>query len=267
MIQILLILLVAFSSVLGCATANLTKGQIREDLIKTLNNIDSYCYKMQMYMETSISGEDGKDIVKSSENAYVDVKNKRVKVLINMNEINKARSKLTKAEIYIFDTMEYLHLCSDGKWDNWVKFEVSRDKFESENQVKKQIKLAVLSKIKSLKGKGNYYLLNIEPENETFWKLVMEQEEEHPLLKLLNLDYEDVIKEADMNIWIEKGILFPIRSVLKMKAIIEGEIMKEPFRMTINVEKVYKYYDYNKSVALELPEEAKKARVYEEEWD
>ena len=63
MIQILLILLVAFSSVLGCATANLTKGQIREDLIKTLNNIDSYCYKMQMYMETSISGEDGKDIV------------------------------------------------------------------------------------------------------------------------------------------------------------------------------------------------------------
>ena len=58
----------------------------------------------------------------------------------------------------------------------------------------------------------------------------MEQEEEHPLLKLLNLDYEDVIKEADMNIWIEKGILFPIRCILKMKAIIEGEIMKEPFR-------------------------------------
>ena len=159
--------------------------------------------------------------------------------------------------------MEYLHLCSDGKWDNWVKFEVSRDKFESENQVEKQIKLAVLSKIKSLKGKGNYYLLNIEPEKETFWKLVMEQEEEHPLLKLLNLDYEDVIKEADMNIWIEKGILFPIRCILKMKAIIEGEIMKEPFRS----KKVYKYYDYNKAVALKLPEEAKKARVYEEEWD
>ena len=43
--------------------------------------------------------------------------------------------------------------------------------------------------------------------------------------------------------------------------------MNELFKMTINIKTAYRYHDYNKLVAIELPEEAKNVEIYQEEWD
>ena len=95
----------------------------------------------------------------------------------------------------------------------------------------------------------------------------MEQEEEHPLLKLLNLDYRDVVKEMDMKMWTSKDTFLPVKCHMQMKAVIEKEIMNESFKMIINVKTIYTYHDYNKLANIELPEDAKNAEIYEEEWD
>lgn len=246
----------------------ITHGQMRGNLIEVLNSIDTYGYEMEM--ETTIAGENSSEIVKSNGNGNIDIKNKRMKISININETtNKGKSKSTETEIYVFDIMEYIQSRKDGEW---IKFEVPRHKLDRENRLKKQMKLLMTSKIKNLKDETleniDCYLLNIEPDKEAFWKVIMEQEEEHPLLKLLNLDYEDVVKDMDMKVWISKDKFFPIKCIMQMGAVIQREIMEKPFKMIINVKTAYRYYDHNKSLTIKLPEQAKRAKIYkEEEWD
>ncbi len=253
---------------LGCVT----EEQAKERLFESLHNIKTYTYEMETNMETDISGE-GSEIVQSNINGQVDVEGKRVKLTINTNETtsDRKKSKSTQTQIYIFDTMEYLHSTNSGKDGKWIKFQIHEKKLDSENQVKRQIDLLRTSKIKRLKDKTlenvDCYLLIIEPNKENFWKVIMQQEGEHPLLKLLNLNYVDVVKDMDMKVWVAKNTYPPIKCHMQMKAVIEGEIKEEPFKMTINVKTVYRYHDYNKSLTIELPEEAKNAEIYEEERD
>jgi len=256
----------------GCIKA-ITGGQIRGNVIDVSKNIESYCYDMDRYIETSITGEDSPEIVRSKGNGHVDVKNKRMKVLINIDEwtTDKAQSRSTRTEMYVFDTMEYLYLHSRGKDGRWVKFEAPCNKFDNENHLKKQMELLMTSKITNSQdealGKLDCYLLTIEADKEAFWKVIMEQEEELPLLKLLNLDYRDVVKEMDIKMWTSKDTFLPVKCHMQMKAVIEKEIMNESFKMIINVKTIYTYHDHNKLLAIELPEQAKNAEIYEEEWD
>jgi len=255
----------------GCMKA-VTSEQIRGNLVEVSKDIESYCYEMEMYMETSIVGEDSPEIVKSNHKGHVDVKNKRMKVFINIDEwtTNRTKSKTTQTKMYLLDTMEYLYSHNHGKVGCWVKFEAP-NKFDSENRLKKQMELLMNSKAKKLEGetlgKIDCCLLSVEPDKEALWKVIMEQEEEHPLLKLLNLDYKDVVKEMNMKLWVEKDTFLPAKCYMQMKAVIEREIMNELFKMTISVKTTYRYHDYNKLAAIELPKEAKNAEIYEEEWD
>jgi len=265
--------LIIFPSIVfeGCVKA-ITSEKIRGNLIEVSKKVESYSYEMDMCMETSIAGEDSTEIVKSNRNACVDVNNKRIKISINIDEwsTDRTKSKSTQTEMYIFDTMEYLYSHSHGKKGKWVKLEAP-NKFDSENRLKKQMELLMRSKTKTLEdeslGKVDCYLLSVQPDKEGFWKVIMEQEEEHPLLKLLNLDYGDVVKEMDMKVWVTKNNFLPMKCCMQMKAVIEREIMNELFKMTINIKTAYRYHDYNKLVAIELPEEAKNVEIYQEEWD
>jgi len=260
--------IICFFIILHGCVKTITKREIRENLIEVLNNIDTYSYEMEMYMETSIAGEDSSKVVKSNGNGYIDIKNKKMKISINVNETDKGKSKLTQTEIYIFDAMEYIQ---SGKNTEWIKFEVPRHKLDSENQLKKQMKLVMTSKIKDLKEETfkniDCYLLSIEPDKQSFWKVIMDQDEEHPLFKLLNLDYENVVKDTVMKVGIEKSSFMPIKCIMQMRAVIEKQIMKQPFKMIINIKKVYNYYNYNKPLLIKLPDQAKRAKVYHQEWE
>jgi len=260
--------IICFFIILHGCVKTITKGEIRRNLIDVLNNINTYSYEMEMCMETSIAGEDSTEIVKSNGNGYIDIKNKKMKISINLNETDKEKSRLTQTEIYIFDTMEYIQ---SGKNNEWIKFEVPRYKLDNENQLKKQMKLVMISKIKNLKEETfkniDCYLLSIEPDKQSFWKVIMEQDEEHPLFKLFNLDYESVVKCTDMKVWIEKNSFIPMKCVMQMRAVIEKQIMKQPFKMIINIKKGYSYYNYNTPLVIKLPDQAKSAKVYQEEWE
>jgi len=251
----------------------ITSGQIKGNVIEVSKNIESYCYDMDRYIETSITGEDSPEILRSKGSGHVDVKNKRMKVSINIDEwtADKAQSRSTRTEMYLLDTMEYLYLHSRGKDGRWVKFEAPGNKFDNENHLKKQMELLATSKITNSQdeapGKLDCYLLTIEADKEAFWKVIMEQEEELPLLKLLNLDYRDVVKEMDIKMWTSKDTFLPVKCYMQMKAIIKKEIMNESFIMIINVKTIYTYHNYNKLANIELPEDAKNAEIYEEEWD
>ncbi len=263
-------LMMAFLIVLlGCVT----EEQVIERLTESLHNIKSYSYEMEMNMETDIAGEDSREVVQSTINGQVAVEGKRVKLTINTNETtsDKAKSRSTQTQMYIFDTMEYLHSSNSGKDGKWIKFQVPENRLDSENLAKRQIDLLRTSKIKRLKDETlenlDCYLLSIEPDKENFWKIIMQQEGEHPLLKLLNLNYVDVVKERDMKVWVAKDTFLPVKCHMQMKAVIEGEILKQPFKMTITTKTNYRYHNYNKSMVIELPEEAKDAEIYEEEKD
>lgn len=258
---------------LGCVT----EEQAKERLIESLHNIKTYSYEMETSMETSmetdIAEENSYEVVQSTTNGQVDVESKRVKLIININETTSDRSKSRsrQTEMYIFDIMAYLQSQDSKGRGKWVKFQVTGNRLDNENQVRRQMDLLRTSKIKRLKDETlenvDCYLLSIEPDKEDFWKVIMQQEEEHPLLKLLNLDYRDVVKEMDMKVWVAKDTFLPMKCHMQMKAVIEGKIKEEPFRMTINVKTVYRYHNYNKSLIIELPEEAKNAEIYEKELD
>ena len=263
----------AFIPLLGCAgLGQIADQQIRERLIESLSNVRNYSYEMEMNMETSIDGEDC-EIAQSKGYGEIDVAAKSMMISIEMVEDSpgKVKTKSTRTLIYLIDNMAYSCFGGGKGETRWLRFKVSKDRLESENRVKNQVDLLLSSKIENLgdekAGNTDYYLVSIEPDARDFWGLIMEQEEEHPLLKLLDLDYADIVKEMDMRVWIDKKTFLPSKCAMQMKAIIERTMMKQPFEMTISVSTVCTYHDYNKLTAIELPEEAKKAETYKEEWD
>ena len=108
--------IICFFIILQGCVKKIPKEQIRGNLIEVSNDIDSYGYEMDTNMETSVAGEDSSKVVKSIGNGYIDVKNKKMKLAININETNKGKTKLTHAEIYIFDDMEYMLSGKDSDW-------------------------------------------------------------------------------------------------------------------------------------------------------
>jgi len=255
----------------GCMKA-ITSEQIRVNLVEVSKNVESYSYEMEMYMETDIAGEDS-EIAQTKAYGEIDVAGKRMMVAIDMDETisGEAQTKSTKTLMYVIDNMAYSYSQSVKGKGKWIKFEVPKDTLGNENRLKKLMDLLLRSKIKKLGDEKveniDCYLVSVEPDPKNFWAVIMEQEEEHPLLELLDLDYADIIKDVDMKVWIAKKTFLSAKCHMEMKAVIERTIMKQPFRMTINVRTVCRYHDFNKLTAIELPEEAKGAELYEEEWD
>jgi len=221
-------------------------------------NINSYCYENQIKMKTEIVNKISSktdEVIK----ACMDVEKKRFHLTAILNKTN-GKSKIITYEMYMIDDMAYV-------WSSfkpeWIKFRINEKRWEEENVMRKQIQFIQFSNIRKIK-KGGMYLLKINPPPMDFWNIIMLQTGEHPLLKLLNINYADAIKEMNMEIWTTKDF-YPLKCNMQMKAIIKGKMLKKPFRMIINIKSKYKYWNHNKPLNIQLPEKAKHAKMYVEE--
>ena len=244
----------------GCVT----EEQIKEKIKESLANIKNYSYDMET--KIAIQSKMSSKFVCLNRKAEIDNKGKRAIIKTDMHESMPSTKKeiYAKTLTYIINNTEYNYT----KKNDWIKNKISKNRFDNENRIMAQVNLLLRSNTEKLNhekiGDIDCYIVSVKPDTKEFWILIMEQEEEHPLVQLLNLDYDEVVEEIDMKIWIAKETFLPVKSVMEMQAEIQEEIMKELFKMTINIDTVYRYKDFNKLPIIKLPEEAKKAKIYEE---
>lgn len=238
--------------------------EIREEIIESLSNIKSYSYNVETKIVTQ--SEKHSRTIELKRKANIDINGERAIIVIEryQTELYAKKETSTKAQRYIINNMEY----NFNKGNGWVKNKISENRWYDEDKVRTQMDLVLKSKIEKLKddkiGDIDCYLIRTKPDEREFWILIMEQEEEHPLIKLLNLDYDNIVKGMDMKIWVDKRTFLPIKCIMKLRAVIQKPIMKESFNMKIDIHTVYTYYNYNTLMTIELPDEAKKARIYNE---
>jgi outer membrane lipoprotein-sorting protein len=238
--------------------------EIREEIIESLSNIKSYSYNMETKIVTQ--PEKHSRTIELKRKADMDIKEKKAIILTEryQTKLYGKKETSTKAHTYIINDMEY----NFNKDNGWIKNKISENRWYDEDKIRTQMDLVLKSKIDKLKnekiGDIDCYLIRITSDAREFWILIMEQEEEHPLIKLLNLDYDNVVKGMDMKIWIDKRTFLPVKCMIAMQAVIQKPIMKEPLNMKIDIHTVYTYYNYNTLMNIELPNEAKKARIYNE---
>lgn len=254
------VMLFYITALSGC----IGEEEVREKIIESLSNIKNYSYNM----ETKIVSQDeqSSSIVNLKRKAKMNIKEKKAIILTDRYQTKSYTKKetSTKAQTYIINNMEY----NFNKVNGWIKNKISENRWYDEDKIRTQMDLVLKSKIEKLKdekiGDIDCYLIRTQPNVREFWILIMEQEEEHPLLKLLNLDYDNVVKGIDMKIWVDKRTFLPVKCMMAMRAVIQKPIMKESFNTKIDIHTVYTYYNYNMLMTIDLPDEAKKARIYNE---
>ena len=254
------VMLFYITALYGC----IGEEEVREKIIESLSNIKSYSYSMETKIVTQ--PEKHSRTIKLKRKADIDIKGERAIIVTDRYQTKSYAKKetSTKAQTYIINDME----CNFNKNNGWIKNKISENRWYDEDKIRTQMDLVLKSKIEKLKdekiGDIDCYLIRTKPDAREFWILVMEQEEEHPLIKLLNLDYDNVVKGIDMKIWIDKRTFLPVKCIMAMQAVIQKPIMKESFNMKIDIHTVYIYYNYNTLMTIDLTDQAKKARIYNE---
>ncbi|MDY7081450.1 MAG: DUF6612 family protein, partial [Halobacteria archaeon] len=179
-------------------------------------------------------------------------------------------SQPTNTEIYVVNNTTYIKGRLPGQ-DGWVKASmpsIINEMWNTQNQLEKQEELLNISEVERLEDdtvRGTQtYVLRIKPDADEYQELVEEQlSGMGPAGSLARESVE--VQSVSAKQWIAKDTNYPMRSQVELSM-----VMTTPgsggrtVRSNVSIE--MKLYDHNKNVEIELPEEARNARSFSDEF-
>jgi hypothetical protein len=250
--------------------------KIKEMALDSVENIDTYKFDMDMTVEVQLSNKTSKVemITTSSGSGVVDNLNKRMKMTTRMEMPEKILQKPMETEMYLFDNAIYMKvdIGIPGTPVRWIKMKIPdyEEHWESYNQLDQQMELLNISDVELLEDEEvngvDCYVLKITPDLKRYWEIMMKQEGMSELMQNLKQNVsidiiQKIIKEIYIKQWIAKDTKFLMKEQVQIKIVISSEDLNvtKDFTMTIEEKIDVIFYDYNKPVLIELPEEAKSA--------
>ncbi len=264
----------------------LNSAEIKEMILASVEEIDTYKFDMDMTQETLISNEtdETKMTTVSTGKAVVDAANKKMSMEMtsSMETPDKAEMPDGPTEMtmvmYLVDNAMYMKMDMGipGIPVQWTKMDMPEgyeDTWDSQNQMEQQIELLSISEVDLLKAETvngvDCYVLKITPDMEKYSEFLMKQGGMSKLMQGMQEDFDigKLIKGMSITQWIAKDTLFPMKTEMQMKMVISSEDLnlpdaEETFTMTLDQSTTLVFYDYNKPVNMELPEDAKNAGAF-----
>ena len=282
---IAVVALVAVAMFAGCIEEErMSTAEIKEMVLATAENIDTYKFDMDMTQKTLISNETGEMEMTtlSTGNGVVDNLNKKMKLGMTMTmkmpeEAEMPDTMEMKMDMYFINNTMYtkMDMGIPGLPTQWTKMEMPEgyeESWESQNQVDQQMELLNVSEVELLEDEKvndvDCYVLKLTPDIEKYWDIMMKQEGMSELMQNLqqnvSFDIGEMIKEMSLKYWIAKDTKFPMKTEMQIKMVMSSEDLnipetEEEFTMTMDQRTDMVFYDYNKPVTIELPKEAESA--------
>ncbi|MEA3487985.1 MAG: DUF6612 family protein [Euryarchaeota archaeon] len=257
----------------GCVEENqANKAELAQKILASEDNIDTYKYDMTMTQDTLLKNETGETTFaqENTGKATIDFTSKKMKMEMttSLESQDNAGMGERTMEVYLIDKILYMKMDMGIPQlpAQWTKREMPGEYVEfwkSQNQLNQQMELLNISEVEVLKeetmNSEDCYVLKVTPDMEKYGEL-------SGLMQGLQqgVDIGQLIKEMSVKYWIAKDTKFPVKAETVMEMEISSNDLKsagekEDFTMTSNLRTTIDFYDYNKPVTIELPEEAENA--------
>lgn len=257
----LVLLILAAAIACGSGGEKITGQELVDSALASMQNQETYGFETSMYftMSGTLGGEYGEMDSSMDYKGVADMTAQKMQM--DMTTIMSVRATTQTEEtstfkIYIMDDIAYYGLVSQVAPTKWVKGDVSQDLWDTQDYVSKQMELlrgaeAEILGTETVKG-IDCYKAEISPDMDVLVKYMSSQlGEEYPSVEFS----EDSISNYSLKGWFARDTFFPMKShqEFDMKIDIEGD--EATYHFIIDT----LFYDWNKSVSIELPAEAEEA--------
>jgi hypothetical protein len=260
----------------GCESKEPTIQELLTNTITAMEKVNSYTVDYDMAMDMDITG--GKDAMKMTMAAdgmgAMDVSDKKMQMTMDMDvQIpgtgTSQMSMTMSVEMYMVEGWMYTKMNIPGAGEQWSKTKVQDE--ISQDQAAQLMILLESSTTSTLQGTEKVngtdcYILEVVPDMNTLWQWAMSQQGSNSAgeLDLSQFDLSKVIKDFGIKYWIAKNNSQIIKAEAEMTMDMDAETVGasaedfESMTMLMNIGMTFS--DYNKTVNIELPEEALDAK-------
>ena len=244
--------------------------EIVDCVMQSLDDIRTYQFDMDMIMDMAGEGEgetfEVTMVMDGSGALDFDNGEMRMDMTMSMTMPDEPEMDMGTA-IYLIDDMMYMLMEIPEMEPMWIKSEIPEGYWEEMSQVQTQIELLEVAQVEVIGseriGGIDCYVLQVTPDLEQLWQMVMQQAEmagEMPDItgELL----QEMFRSFSVEQWVAKDTYFLAKVEIDMAIELTPEAMGFPGEegiMTMDIAMSILAYNYNQPVSIVLPPEAEEA--------
>ena len=244
--------------------------EIVNGVIESLDDIRTYQFDMDMTMDVAGEAEgevfEGTMVIDSSGASDFENRQMRMDVTINVAVPGEDEIEMAMA-MYLIGDMMYTMMEIPEMGPMWMKSEMPEEYWEEMRQVEPQIELLEVAQVEVIGservGGIDCYVLEVTPDLEQLWQIVMQQAEMAGGMPDVAEEFlQEIFRSFSVKQWVAKDTYFMAKAEIDMAVELTPEAMGFPEEegiMTMDIAMVLLAYDYNQPVSIELPPEAEEA--------
>jgi hypothetical protein len=244
--------------------------EIVSGVIENLDDIKTYQFDLDMTMDmaSEADGEAFEMTMVMDGSGTLDLDNKQMGMDMTMNMAVTGEDEMEVAmEMYLIGDMMYMMLDVPEMEAMWMKSEMPEGYWEDMSQVEPQIELLEVAQVEVIGservGGTDCYVLQLTPDIEQLWQIVMQQAEMAGEMPDVNEEFfEEMFRSFSVKQWIAKDTNFLTKVEIDMAVELTPEAMGSPEEegiLTMDIAMVLLVHDYNQPVSIVLPPEAEEA--------
>ncbi|MCL0032776.1 hypothetical protein M1N06_03325 [Peptococcaceae bacterium] len=286
----------------GCTKETITEEELVNKVVETYQKIETAKFDTNMTAKVEFQAEEITESFEMITTGSGILDNVNQDLYMKMNtEVNLPQPQIdglqpaqpekmnTLMEMYLIDNIMYskteMKIGEDTIMPaEWVKMEMPQD-YYSTMGIDAYVQILKTSQIEFLpdeKVNGTEcYVVKLTPDIEKFQEIIMNQMNvfgadmfgtEMPTQDMEDSNLSQMFKNLDITYWIAKDTFYPVKEHANMTIVLNPETLNTPdmpgnFEMKMDIEMTSTYHSYNEPVTIELPEEAKNAKSFEEMFE
>jgi len=252
--------------------------EIVDGATQALDNVRTYEFEIDMSLNATIESEDEpfEGTLATDSSGVFDLANKQFRMDMDLNWSATGDEEMDmEMELYLIDSTGYVMVDTPETGPVWGKEELSEADWEETVELlslpEPHIELLETAQVKVIGsetvGGIDCYVVEITPDMEQFWEIVMQQAtlgfaEELELPEITEEIFDAASYSFSMKQWFAKDTYFLTKVEMDMTLELTPEAMgypEEQGEMTMDVTINILAYNYNQPVSIELPPEAEEA--------
>ena len=261
--------LVMVLSLAACAKEP-SAQEIVDGVIESLDDIRTYQFDMDMTLDMAGEAEgevfEGTMVMDSS--GASDFENRQMSMDMTMSMAIAGQPEMEMAmEMYLIGDMMYMMMEIPEMEPMWIKSEMPEEYWEEMRQVEPQMELLEVAQVEVIGservGGIDCYVLEVSPDLEQLWQIVMQQAEIAGGVPAVAEEFlQEMFRSFSVKQWVAKDTYFMAKAEMDMAVELTPEAMGFPEEegvLTMDIAMVLLAYNYNQPVSIELPPEAEEA--------
>lgn len=267
-----LALLLSLSAVAFAGCSGLPQDEIDSIIAGAASaQYDSFGFDMDAPMSVDVCGGDdpGTMLISMSGSGVTDIVNEKVRMSMDLNiDLSGGVEQTAAADIYIVDGWMYSGFSVPDAGEEWQKMELTEEMWQQQDMVGQNLELLATAFEVNYKGTETVsgvecYVFEIEPDLDLLNAVLSQQATGLDILELSELDFGMFYKDLTVKQWLAKDsyhlMRVEIELVMEMAPDDFGATSEDFDEMTVEVGMTMRFYDYNQSFTIELPEAALEA--------